>query len=170
MGDRGEPGAALTLEKVAAPGWIGFTSGMSSPAEAPEIAARPVTEVLWMLLSGMCLVAVTGIVRYVGTDLPAAQAAFIRFTFGVLLLASALLALLRAGLPPGTLPLFALRGMAHVAAVILWFYAVSRLPVAEATAIGYLTPVVVTLGAALIYGERLAPRRVVAVLAGWRAR
>jgi drug/metabolite transporter (DMT)-like permease len=49
-------------------------------------------------------------------------------------------------------------------AVILWFYAMARLPVAEVTAIGYLNPVLVTLGAALAFGERLAPRRMAAIL------
>lgn len=125
---------------------------------------RPVAGVLWMLATGLCFVAVTGIVRYLGTDLPAAQSAFIRFAFGILFLAPSILPLLRAGLPQGTAPLFALRGAAHVVAVILWFYAMARLPVAEVTAIGYLNPVLVTVGAALIYGESLAPRRVAAIL------
>ena len=39
----------------------------------------------------------------------------------------------------------------------------SRLPVAEVTVIGYLNPVVVTLGAALLLGERLAARRLTAI-------
>lgn len=138
---------------------------MASPDSTPHTAARPLTAVLWMLLSGLCLVAVTAIVRHVGTDLPAAQAAFIRFAFGVLILGPALLALVRSGLPAGSGRLFALRAAVHVAAVLLWFYAVSRLPLAEATAIGYLNPVMMTLGAALICGERLAPRRMLAVLA-----
>ena len=126
--------------------------------------ARPVAGVLWMLATGLCFVAVTAIVRHLGTDLPAAQSAFLRFGFGVLFLAPAVLSLLRSGLPPGSAGLFALRGAAHVVAVILWFYAMARLPLAEVTAIGYLNPVVVTVGAALFFGERLAFRRIGAVI------
>jgi drug/metabolite transporter (DMT)-like permease len=129
-----------------------------------EQAARPVAGVLWMLATGLCFVAVTAIVRHLGTDLPAAQSAFLRFAFGVLFLAPALLALWRAGLPPGSAPLFALRGAVHVVAVVLWFFAMARLPLAEVTAIGYLNPVMVTLGAALFFGERLAFRRIAAVV------
>lgn len=130
---------------------------------APPVANRPVEGVLWMLATGLCFVAVTGIVRYLGTDLPAAQSAFIRFGFGAVFLLPTLVPLLRAGFAPGLLSLYAQRGVFHVMAVILWFYAMARLPVAEVTAIGYLNPVLVTLGAALFLGEKLALRRIVAV-------
>lgn len=126
--------------------------------------ARPVTGVLWMLASGLAFVAVNGSVRHLGTDLPATQSAFLRFAFGALYLAPALLTCLRRGLPAGSLPLFAGRAAAHVVAVILWFHAMARLPLAEVTGIGYLSPVLVTLGAALFFGERLALRRLGAVL------
>ncbi len=124
---------------------------------------RPIAGVLWMLVSGLSFVGVTGVVRYLGTDLPAAQGAFIRFAFGLAFLGPALVTALRAGLPAGSLPLFLGRGALHTVAVILWFYAMARLPIAEVTAIGYLNPIVVTLGAALFLGERLAARRIIAI-------
>jgi drug/metabolite transporter (DMT)-like permease len=118
----------------------------------------------WMLGSGLCFVGVTGIVRYLGTDLPAAQGAFLRFAFGIVFLLPSLLALQREGVPPGAWPLFGMRGVVHAGAVICWFYAMARLPVAEVTAIGYLNPVLVTVGGALIFGEALARRRIITVL------
>jgi drug/metabolite transporter (DMT)-like permease len=132
---------------------------------APALASppRPVEGVLWMLLTGLCFVGVTGIVRHLGTDLPAAQSAFLRFAWGVVFLIPALVPILRQGLPAGSLPLFLGRGVVHTGAVILWFYAMARLPLAEVTAIGYLNPVLVTLGAVLFFGEKLAWRRVAAV-------
>lgn len=141
-----------------------------TPEKTPEKTAdkttdlgRPVEGALWMLLTGLCFVAVTGIVRHLGTELPAAQSAFVRFGWGVVFLLPTLGPMLRAGFPPGTLRLFGWRGVAHTAAVVLWFYAMARIPVAEVTAIGYLNPVLVTLGAALFFGEALAMRRIVAV-------
>lgn len=116
-----------------------------------------------MLGSGLSFVAVNGLVRWLGTDLPSAQSAFVRFAFGLLFLTPTVIPVLRAGFPPGALRLFAWRGVAHTAAVLCWFYAMARLPVAEVTAIGYLNPVLVTLGAALFFGERLSLRRVLAV-------
>lgn len=124
---------------------------------------RPVEGAVWMLATGLCFVGVTGVVRYLGTDLPAAQSAFVRFGWGVLFLLPSLWGLVRQGLPAGTLRLFGWRGVVHTAAVILWFHAMARIPVAEVTAIGYLNPVLVTLGAALFFGEALAMRRIVAV-------
>jgi drug/metabolite transporter (DMT)-like permease len=118
-----------------------------------------------MLASGLCFVAVNGIVRHLGTDLPAAQSAFLRFGWGVIFLLPALLGVLRQGLPAGTLPLFLGRGLVHSGAVIFWFYAMARIPVAEVTAIGYLNPVIVTLGAVLFFGERLSVQRLMAIAA-----
>jgi drug/metabolite transporter (DMT)-like permease len=123
---------------------------------------QPVAGIAWMLGSGLCFVAVTGIVRHLGTDLPAAQSAFLRFAFGVVFVAPAIRGLWR--LPEGLLPLLGLRGVLHTAAVICWFYAMTRLPVAEVTAIGYLNPVMVAVGAALIFGEALTLRRVVTIV------
>ena len=125
---------------------------------------RPLEGALWMLATGLCFVGVTGIVRYLGTDLPAAQSAFVRFGWGVVFLLPSLWVLLRQGLPAGTMALFGWRGVVHTAAVILWFHAMARIPVAEVTAIGYLNPVLVTLGAALFFGEALALRRILAVV------
>ena len=124
---------------------------------------RPVAGILWMLATGLSFVAVTGSVRYLGTGLPAVQAAFIRFLYGLIILLPTLVPVLRNGLPPGTLRFILGRGVLHVLAVTLWFFAMARLPVAEVTAIGYLNPIVVTVGAAVFFGERLALRRIVAI-------
>ena len=125
--------------------------------------ARPLEGVLWMLASGLSFVGVNGIVRYLGTDLPAAQSAFLRFAFGVVFLLPILPGVIRAGFAPGALRLFAWRGVAHTAAVLFWFYAMARIPVAHATAIGYLNPVVLLVVGSLLLGERMTRRRIVAV-------
>lgn len=117
----------------------------------------------WMLLSGLSFVVVNGVVRHLGTGLPAPEGAFIRFGFGLLFLMPSLVAVLRRGVPGRLWGLIGLRGLLHTLAVSLWFYAMARIPVAEVTAIGYLSPIVVTVGAALFLGEKLAFRRMVAI-------
>ena len=124
---------------------------------------RPLEGVLWMLASGLSFVGVNGIVRYLGTELPAAQSAFIRFAFGVVLLLPVLPSVFKAGIPKGTLRLFGWRGLAHTAAVLFWFYAMARIPVAHATAIGYLNPVILLIAGAFLLGERMTRRKMVAV-------
>ena len=129
-------------------------------------AQRPLVGIAWMLLTGLCFVAVTGIVKHVGQDMPAAQAAFLRFLLGLVFLIPVIPALLRLRLQRSDWSLFTGRALLHVGAVICWFYAMTKIPVAEVTAMNYLSPVYVTIGAALFLGERLAARRLLAVLAG----
>lgn len=118
----------------------------------------------WMLATGLCFVAVNGIVRGLEGALPAPQAAFIRFLFGLVFLLPFLGPALRQGFAIPVWRQFALRGALHVIAVTAWFFAMSRITVAEATAIGFLNPIMVTVGAALFMGERLAGRRIAAIV------
>jgi len=67
-------------------------------------------------------------------------------------------------LTPRQWRLFTLRGAFHAGGVILWFYAMTRIPIAEVTAMNYLAPVYVSIGAALFLGEKLAARRIAAIV------
>lgn len=130
-------------------------------------ASQPRSELAgigWMVVTGLCFVAVNALVKLYGQGLPAAQSAFIRFLFGIVFLAPVLVRIARQGLPRGLVGPFILRGALHTLAVMLWFYAMTRIPIAEVTAIGFLNPIVATLGAALLLGEALSWRRGLAIL------
>ena len=124
---------------------------------------RPLEGVLWMVGAGLSFVGVNGIVRYLGTELPASQSAFIRFGFGLLFLLPALWAMRGMRFAPGVGRMFLGRGALHVVAVILWFYAMARVPVAEMAAIAFLGPVMVLVIGGLMLGEGLGARRIAAV-------
>lgn len=130
---------------------------------ALDTSARPAAGVAWMVASGLSFVGVNTLVRSLGTELPAAQSAFLRFAFGVLFLAPVLPGLWRSGLPAGVGRLVIGRGVVHVAAVLFWFYAMARTPMAHVTAIGYLSPVILLVAGALLLGESLTSRRILAV-------
>ncbi len=117
-----------------------------------------------MLLTGLCFVAVTALVKHMGDDMPAAQSAFLRYLLGLVFLLPMLSSLRAAPYSARALSFYGLRGFVHALGVILWFYAMTRIPLAEVTAMNYLSPIYVTLGAALFLGERLAMRRIIAVL------
>lgn len=136
------------------------------PETIPERRDNVPAAVAWMLLTGLLFVAVTGIVRYLGSDLPAAEGAFIRYAIGLMMVSPALVSALRRRPPRRTWALYGARGLAHGLGVMLWFYAMARIPVAEVTAIGYSSPIFVTIGAALFLGERMRARRIGAVIAG----
>lgn len=121
----------------------------------------------WMILTGFFFVAVTGIVRYLGSSLPAMEMAFIRYAFGVVLVLPALIPLFRA--PPNIkrMQFFAVRGFLHSFGVMLWFYAMARIPIAEVTAIGYVAPIFVAIGAAIFLKEKMHARRIASILVGF---
>ena len=117
-----------------------------------------------MFVTGLCFVAVTALVKNMGSRVPPAEAAFLRYLLGLVFLLPMLKDLREAHLTPRQWKLFGMRGMFHAGAVILWFYAMTRIPIAEVTAMNYLSPVYVTIGAAIFLGEKLAMRRIVAIL------
>lgn len=130
----------------------------------PDITeARPVRGVIWMLATGLSFVAVTAIVKHIGGGVPAAEAAFLRYILGLVFLLPMIRPLLGAHLDKRDLMFFSARGLAHGLGVILWFFAMTKITIAEVTAMNYLSPVYVTLGAALFLGERLALRRIIAI-------
>lgn len=126
--------------------------------------SRPVVGVLWMLVTGILFVGVTALVKTLGPVIPAAESAFLRYAIGLVFVIPMIRPIIRARLTRRQWGLFALRGLAHSGGVALWFYAMARIPIADVTAMNYLSPIYVTIGAALFLGEGLALRRILAVI------
>ncbi len=138
-------------------------SPQGSAATSGRKADNPLAGILWMVVTGWLFVGVIATVKVLGGALPAPQAAFLRFAFGLVFLIPVWRAL-RALHPDRTdLMIFGFRGLVHTFAVMLWFFAMTRIPLAEVTALNYLAPVCVTIGAALFLGETLALRRIMAI-------
>ncbi len=137
------------------------------PASHSTAGRQTLRGVGWMVLTGLLFVGVTAIVRHLGTNMPAIEAAFIRYSVGLLLVCPVLLRLFRQRPQPGSMRLYIVRGLVHGGYIILWFYAMARIPIAEVTALGYLAPIFVAVGAALFLGEKLHFRRIAAVVAGF---
>lgn len=116
-----------------------------------------------MLATGACFVAVTAFVKYLDNSVPAAQAAFLRYVLGLVFLIPMIRPMRAVNYTKPMMIQFGVRGFVHSLGVIMWFYAMTRIPIAEVTAMNYLSPVYVTLGAAIFFGERLAARRIMAV-------
>ncbi|WP_170784009.1 DMT family transporter [Ruegeria lacuscaerulensis] len=125
--------------------------------------SRPVAGMFWMFSAGISFVAMTALVKSLGSSLDPIQAAFFRFVFGLVFLLPALRLIVSTPLTRKHLTLFGIRGIVHAVSVMFWFYAMTQIPLAEVTAMNYMTPVYVTLGAALFLGEPLAFRRIAAI-------
>jgi len=126
--------------------------------------ARPVLGVFWMVVTGLLFVGVTALVKYLGPGIPAPEAAFLRYAIGLVFLIPLIRPILATRLSRRQWVLFTARGLSHSIGVALWFFAMARIPIADVTAMNYLAPIYVTLGAAVFLGERLAARRVIAVV------
>jgi drug/metabolite transporter (DMT)-like permease len=122
---------------------------------------------LLIILSGFVFVIFIVIVRLVGTSLNPVQAAFMRYAMSLVIVLPMLYR-------QGTVifhtrhPLrHAARGAVHGLGVLLWFYAITSMPIAEATALSYISPLFVLIGATLFLGERLRGWTVFAVASGF---
>ena len=138
----------------------------ATPSGAGAPGSGTLAGVGWMVLTGLLFVCVTAVVKALGTSIPAAESAFLRYATGLVFFVPLIGTVRRARMDRRQWGLFALRGLLHSGGVGLWFYAMARMPIAEVTAMNYLSPVYVTLGAALVLGERLTPVRLIAVAGG----
>lgn len=121
---------------------------------------------IWVALGGLFFVVFVAIVRYIGNELHALETAFIRYALSIVVLAPIFL---RHGLRPFRsqhIAQHAFRGFVHAIAVMLWFYAATKIPLAEVTALSFISPIFVAIGASLFLGERLTVRRIAVIIIG----
>jgi|TARA_B110000881_G_scaffold196593_1_gene192063 drug/metabolite transporter (DMT)-like permease len=117
-----------------------------------------------MVITTILFVGVTASVRFLDGEVPAPQAAFLRYLIGTLLLTPALISLIKVKPNKPLMKKFVLRGFVHSFGVTMWFYAMSVMPVAEVTAIGFLTYIFVSIGACLFLNEKLHKHRLTAII------
>ena len=122
--------------------------------------------ILWMVATTVLFVIVTAVVRYLGSEMHPVQAAFLRYAFGVALIIPFCLRTSLFRIPFARWRLHAFRGVAHGIAIMLWFFAMMRLPIAEVTALSFMTPVFIIIGASVFLKEHFYRHRAIAVALG----
>jgi drug/metabolite transporter (DMT)-like permease len=120
------------------------------------------------LASVVCFVIMAALIKAASDEVPPGEAVFFRSFFGVPIIfiwlarRNEFLAGLRVKSPMGHI----WRGMIGASAMFLSFYALALLPLPEATAIGYASPLLLVIFAAMFAGENVRLFRFSAVLAG----
>jgi len=104
----------------------------------------------------------------VNRDYPLAEVLLFRYVFAsvvfiVILLSSAGLAALATRRPLD----HAIRSISGVVSLTLFFFAITRIPIADATAIAYAAPIFITLLSIFLLGEVIGLRRWAAVIVGF---
>lgn len=127
----------------------------------------PLQAALWMVLSALGASFMNFAVRGLGAEMSGASTAFLRMSFGTLLLAPLLL-------QPGREPLRFSRPWRHVlrgaligVSTVWGFEALTRMPLAAATALFFLAPIFATAFAALLGLEKVGIWRWAAAAAGF---
>tara|TARA_Y100001968_G_scaffold331612_1_gene386845 strand:+ start:612 stop:1529 length:918 start_codon:yes stop_codon:yes gene_type:complete len=122
--------------------------------------------IILALVSGAFFATMHGSVRLLSRDLDATEIAFFRAFFGFVFFAPILFRTRLSVLRTSRLPLHLLRGLFNGASLLLWFTALSLVPLGDATALSLMGPVFVTMGAIFILGENVHGPRWIALVIG----
>ncbi len=116
-------------------------------------------------------------IRLASASVPTWEIAFFRVGFGFLMLVALLawpvrgqtgpLRAFLASVHTAQLPRYVVRSAIGVGAMFCGFWAIAHLPLAQAIALNYSSPIFVTIAAILLLGERVRVRRWAAVITGF---
>ncbi len=161
------PAAALKLDSAP----LALPQENSSPAKpgkvAPARADRPLRGIALLLLSGIFLGTSDATSKYLSTTLPSIEIAWIRFLVFALIMIPAMV--------PAS-PFFSLRtrrpvlqvtrGLALLGSSLLFISGLRFLPIAEASATSFVSPLFVTALSIFFLGEKVGLRRWLAAAVG----
>ena len=132
------------------------------------VTDQPIKAIFLMLTAIMLFTGVDGLSKYLTADYPPIQVVWVRYLFMVMLLAPLATARRRAR-PWRTQRLAhqAARGVCVAGAGLLFVSGLAHLPLAQATATGYVAPLFVTALSIPLLGEQVGIRRWAAVVIGF---
>ena len=159
------PAAAARLDS--APSLLPEPEPEARPPRAPGRADRPFRGIAMILASTVFLGVSDVTAKYLSATLPSIEIAWIRFLVFALIMTP--------GMIPGS-PLFALRsdrprfqvmrGVTLLGSSLLFIIGLRYLPIAEASATGFVSPLFVTALSIIFLGERVGMRRWAATAVG----
>jgi drug/metabolite transporter (DMT)-like permease len=133
----------------------------------PDAGRTPVTAAVWMITACAALASMAGMIRHVSQEIHPFEVAFFRNFVGILVMTPWLARVGWAGLRTQRQGMFLLRGIFGISAMLAWFWALSVMPLAEATALSFTAPLFSSVLAVLILGEIVRARRWGAIAVGF---
>ena len=116
-----------------------------------------------MVAGVFCMASMDVMAKILGHSIPVAQIVWLRFVSQALLVGGGLIIARRPIFTSAHIKLHMLRGLATTFSSYMFFLGIIYLPLADATALIQLGPVMVTLGAVFVLGETIGRRRIVAI-------
>ena len=142
-----------------------MTSRLAGTAAAP--LSPTLRGMLWMFACGLQFTMMNALLKTLSQQMDAWMAGWIRYTLGILFLLPSVLHAGWQALRPKQFGLHFLRGAFHAGGILLWLTALPHIMLAELTAISFMSPIYICLGAVLFLGERMSAARWLAVLLGF---
>lgn len=134
----------------------------------PERAHRPLMGVLFLVLACACFATLDSTFKYLTASVPVLVAVWFRYMFQAVVTPAVALPMRGVQLLRTQRPvLHLLRGLLLMAVSVLGVVSLTLMPLADFTSLVMLTPLVVTLLAALFLGERVSVLRWLLVLGGF---
>jgi len=122
---------------------------------------------LWMIFAGLFFTFLGVMIRMANREVHLLEIVFFRYFISLLVMMPWMMRHGLSGLRGQNYPLLLTRSISSYIGALLWFASVIYLPLAEATALGYTTPLFATLGAVLFLGEFVGKRRWWALAVGF---
>lgn len=130
-------------------------------------SGKMVQVAIWMTFACICFSAMNGIVRHLGGSIEPIIVVFFRCLFGLVGMAPFLLRSGLTSLHTQNPLLHGIRGLIAVVGMCCWFYGINHMPLAEAVALGFTTPLFSSIAAVILLGEVMRRRRWTATIVGF---
>ena len=115
-------------------------------------------------LTGVVFTVLNAVLRRLALELHPFEVQFLRYAFSFGFMVPWILAAGLAAYRPNGLGGQLWRGAFHTSALLLWFWALPHVPLADATALAYMLPIFVMIGASWFLGERMRGDRWLAAI------
>ncbi len=117
-----------------------------------------------MLFASLNFALLNTLVKYLSNDYHLSQIIFFRSFFAVIFIFPWLLNSGLSSLKTKSIKLQLGRSAVALAAMYLWFFSISKIPLAEATAINFTAPIFGAICAIVFLGEKIKKRRFIAIM------
>lgn len=135
-------------------GWVVHCAAFAPQTRAPALFHRPRMQSLWMIVASFCFACMGVCVKLAAESFSAAEIVFYRSAISLVLI----YAILRLRGVPIATPHWRfqiLRGASGFVSLLLYFYAITMLPLATAVTLNYTSPLFLAIFLAAFGGERL---------------
>ncbi|MBF96233.1 MAG: Riboflavin transporter [Alphaproteobacteria bacterium MarineAlpha9_Bin4] len=119
---------------------------------------------IWMLFASINFALLNTLVKYLSADFHLSQIIFFRSFFAVIFIFPWIIKSGIKSLKTNSIKLQSTRCILAVLAMYLWFYSISKIPLAEATAINFTAPIFGAIFAIFLLKEKIKYRRIIAIL------